>query len=200
MKYLIKIIIFYSFIILLMGGEAMAAAEEVQDIKQPGPNDFLIAPNAVIMPLERIVLVRKESDYCAIKFTRLWTGKTADDRYAEYESYYQDDKSGNFSKKNVQFRKDELDRPKPIWSIFGHPIFTGNRNIRCGPIRLWWAGIGSVYFYSLGQEEGDYGIELAPTPWTSISEVNVFDSRVKWYRFDEKRKDIIIPIDQLWEK
>jgi hypothetical protein len=29
--------------------------------------------------------------------------------------------------------------------------------------------------------------------------VNVFDPRVKWYRYDEKRERIFIHIDRLWE-
>jgi hypothetical protein len=58
---------------------------------------------------------------------------------------------------------------------------------------------GVIYFFSLSQKDGDYGIELAPTKWTDISQVNVFDPRLKWYRYDEKRKDTFIPIDQLWE-
>jgi hypothetical protein len=66
-------------------------------------------------------------------------------------------------------------------------------------LKLQWAGRGSVFFYAEGQEQGDHGIELAPTIWTDISEVDVFDPRIKWYRYDEQRKRMNISIDQLWE-
>jgi hypothetical protein len=46
----------------------------------------------------------------------------------------------------------------------------------------------------------DYGIELAPTPWTDIKELNIKDPRIKWYKYDEKRERVFIPIDKLWEK
>jgi hypothetical protein len=119
--------------------------------------------------------------------------------FANYESYYQGDGSGDFSKNNVQFKKDTLTHPKPKWSIFGHLIFNGNREIVCGPIKLFWSGRGAVYHFRLQQPQGDHGIELAPTPWSNVSEVNVFDPRITWYRYDEKRKRVNIPIDQLWK-
>ena len=108
------------------------------------------------------------------------------------------DKTGNFSNKNVQFIKGKLSSPKPRG--IGRLAFSfGNKEVRCGSIRLYWPGKSSVCFYSLNKEEGDYGIELAPTIWSDISQVNVNDSRIKWYRYDEKREDITIPIDRLWE-
>ena len=168
------------------------------DIGPPGPNDVHIGKTAIVMPLKNILLVRKDSDYCAIRFTEFWTGKTEEDVYARYESYHQGDKTGDFSKKNVTLRKDKLAFPKPRG--IGRLAFSfGNRNIHCGSLKLQWAGGGSVFFYAEGQEPRDYGIELAPTIWTDISEVDVFDPRIKWYRYDEERKRMNISIDRLWE-
>lgn len=188
-------------VFLIRGGNLTSSSQE-RDTDPKVPSEIHIAPHVVLMPLERIILVRKDSDYCAIKFNRFWGGqKTDQDWYAEYESYYQDDKTGDFTKDKVKFRKDVLSSPKAKWSLFGHPVvlFGVNKEIKCGPIRLWWTGKGSVYFFKRYQPEGDYGIELAPTPWSNISEVNVFDPRIKWYRYDEKREKVNILINQLWE-
>jgi hypothetical protein len=62
---------------------------------------------------------------------------------------------------------------------------------------LWLSNPG-VYFYGSQQTEGDYGIEFAPSKWTEISEINVFDSRLKWQRYDSKRQTMRINIDDLW--
>jgi len=150
------------------------------------------------MPIGKYLLIRKGSDYCIIKFTKFWIGDTENDQFAEYESYYQDDKTGYFSNKNVQYRKDKLDRHKPTWSIFGHPMTTGNRNTRCGPIELFWSGRGSVYFHKLGQHQKDYGIEMAPTPWKHIAQIDVFNPHIKWYRYNESRDCSNILIDKIW--
>jgi len=181
-----------------MAGENLMGSNQIENLLPPDPNDVVIAPNAVRIPLEKILLVRKGSGYCAVKLTKLWTGKSEEDRFAEYESYYQGDNTGNFSNKNVKFRKGKLSFPKPRG--IGRLAFSfGNRDIRCGPIKLAWYGEKWVYFFSTDQNQGDYGIELAPTKWTDISQVNVFDPRLKWYRYDPKRQDIKIPVDQLWE-
>lgn len=176
----------------------MTAFEQQGIIGSSGSDDVIIAPNAVVMPLGRILLVRKDSKYCAVKFTKFWTGKTEEDLYASYEAYYQADNTGDFSKKNVEFKKGDLSAPKPRG--IGRLAFSfGKKEIKCGSITLQWDGKGSIYFYRFDQDEGDYGIQLAPTKWIDISQVNVSDSRLKWYRYDSKRTKMTIPIDHLWE-
>ncbi len=193
-------ILFCLIAAFVTGGNGMEATERRQDLGSPSEY-VIVSPNAIIMPLGRILLIRRDSDYGAIKFTKFWTGKTEDDLYATYESYYQDDKTGDFANKNVKFTKEELRSPKPIFSLFGHPFAFGiKEEIKCGPIRLWWVGRGTVCFFKRSQRQGDYSIELAPTKWTDISHVNVSDPRLKWYRYDEKRKNIKIPLDRLWDE
>ncbi len=160
------------------------------------PDHAVVGPVALKVPLGRIILVRKDSEYCAIKFIQFWTGKTEEDWFASYESYYQGDKSGDFSRKTVEVRKEKLSSSKPR-GIGRFAFSFGNRDVLCGHIKLEWTDKGWVYFYGSDQREGDYGIELAAIPWTDISRVNVFDPRVKWYRYDPERKRVNIPIDKL---
>jgi len=160
-----------------------------------------IAGNCVRMPLGGILLVRKGFQSCAVRLAEMWTGETEEDRFTKYESYYQGDGSGDFSNKNVLFTREQLAERRGIWFFRIMLYRTGreNKEIKCGPIKLFCFR-GAVYFYREGrQKPGDYGIEFAPTKWTDISQVNAFDPRLKWYRYDEKRKDMFIPIDQLWE-
>ena len=192
------ILLFLLIAMIQTTGETVLASDKGDQSKSSTPNEVVITPVAVKIPLGKILLVRKTSEYCAVKFTKFWTGKTEFDWYASYESYYQGDKTGDFSNKNVLFIKDELSFPKPRG--IGRLAFSfGNKNVRCGPIKLFWFGQGWVCVYSSGEKQGDYGIELAPTKWADISQVNVFDQRLKWYRYDPKREDINIPVDQLWE-
>lgn len=195
-----KLVLLWLTVSVLIVGGAMASA----DVKTlPEANEVQIAPNAIGIPLGHILLIRNDSDYCAVKFIRCWTGQADYDQHAEYESYYQGDKTGDFRSKNVKYRKEEVYYTKPSFSIFGHPVRIGaKRDICCGPIELWWSGLNCkifVYYFRHDQKQGDYGIELAPTKWTDISQVNVFDPRLKWYRYDAKRKDTKIPMDRLWD-
>jgi len=178
------------------------------DVGQPRHDEAHIGQTAIVMPLGYLLLVRQDAEYCAINFTKAWSENTSEvgsmfvasgsDEYAIYNSWYQGDKSGDFSNKNVEFKTGKLSLSKPR-GIGRLAFSSGNKEIKCGSIKLLWSGNGSIHFYSKGQEQGDYGIELAPTPWTDITKVNVFDPRIKWYRYDENRKRINIPIDKLWE-
>ena len=105
-------------------------------------------------------------------------------------------KPGDFWKTNVKYSENELEFPKPRG--IGRFAFSFGQKIFCGPVELLGFGKGTVYFFSRRQEEGDYGIELAPTKWTHLSQINVFDKRLKWYRYDSKRTNIEIAIDDLW--
>jgi hypothetical protein len=169
-----------------------------QDAKPLNPDDVGIAPNAIRVPIGIFLLARKNQEHCAVKFTKFWTGKTQEDEFVTYESYYQGDRTGNFSNKNVKIKREKLSSPKPRG--IGRLAFSfGDRDIKCGSIKLEWSGKGWVYFFNSNQKQGDYGIELAPTIWMDISEVDVFDPRIKWYRYDEERKRMNIQINKLWE-
>lgn len=187
------------------GGQSPERKESEMPIES---NNVIITPVAVNMPLGKILLVRRNSDYCAIKFTKIWSENATEvdsifaargsDQYAMYDSYYQADKTGDFSKKNVQFKKDKLSFPKPR-GIGRFSFSFGNKDVRCGPFQLFWFGQGWIYFYGSGQKESDYDIELSPTKWTDIGQVNVSEPRLKWYRYDAKRQDTKIAIDELWK-
>jgi hypothetical protein len=55
----------------------------------------------------------------------------------------------------------------------------------------------NVSVHTEGTKLGDHGIELAPTRWSAINEVNVSDPRLRWFRYDEKRKETYIPREDL---
>jgi hypothetical protein len=192
------LVIVLSCFLALFTGKGEVLALYYGESGPPGPDEVQIAEVGIIMPLGKILLVRRASQYCAVKFTEFQAGKTKDDLYAKYESCYQDDGTGDFSLASVQRTKGDLLFPKPRG--IGRLAFSfGNKKIKCGPIGLFWTGGGSVHFYGEGQKQGDYGIELAPTPWTDISQVDVRHPRIKWYRYDAGRKRVNISIDKLWD-
>ncbi len=156
----------------------------------PGPEEVLIGRTSLSMPLGRILLVRKGSEYLAVKFTNTWLGETKYDHYTAYEFHYQGDGSGDFSKDTVESGTGELFFPK-VRGWMGIPIISGAKDtIRCGGIKIKWFYIATVDFLKN---------ELAPTPWTSITQVNVHDHRIQWYQKDSKRKKRTIHIDRLWD-
>jgi hypothetical protein len=42
-------------------------------------------------------------------------------------------------------------------------------------------------------------VEIAPTAWSEVSQINLNDKKLHWYHYDESRKDTLIPIEELAE-
>jgi hypothetical protein len=177
-------------------------------------NNVLIVWHGVSVPLGYITLIRDKNNYGAVKFTKNWIkewrfliGSTKrEDIFASYESYYQADSTGDFTKKNVIIHKGEVSykiRLSIFGLISGHPYWTtGDSDIRCGRLKLNWDGFNGINYLNFEQlynrkSRADY--EFAPTKWTDFSEVKVFDSRLEWFKCDEHRDDIVISINKLWE-
>ncbi len=170
---------------------ATMAPEEVS--RSRGPNDVHIAGNGIGMPIGRILLVRRGEETGAIRFLRKWSVISNRFTRAEYESYCLNNQPRKITDNTVIHKRDVAS-----WNFIAKFLFWGNAEVRCGSIRMFWTGGTMVYFYRGDQYVGDYGVEFAPTPWTDISQVNLRDARIKWYRYDVKRDRVNIPIDNLW--
>lgn len=193
--------------------------------QEPLPEEVGIYFSGIKMPLNRIILIRKENDYCALKFIDAWFemdeerlksldkylkqgGVTAESsresamkKYANYKSYYHEDGIPDFTHGSIQ-QKDGTASLLPLRGPFRPFVYQpGNGSVECGQFKLLWSYKTGVAFIPLGKGSSmrDYGIELAPMPWTEIKEISINDPRIRWYRYDDKRKTTFIPFDNLWD-
>jgi hypothetical protein len=219
-----RIIIFFILFLMIITTVSIKDIFAYTPERKAQPNEVGISSKGVEIPLNRIILIHKGNQYCALKFTNAWIemdeerlkayadlkkGRILDDvdreaamkKYADYESYYNDG-SPNFTNGSVQRKEGTaslLPLRGPVRPFTYQP---GNGCVECGQFKLLWSYKTAVTFIPLGKSSNirDYGIELAPTPWTDIKELNIKDPRIKWYKYDEKRERVFIPIDKLWEK
>lgn len=163
-------------------------------------DDVRITYSGAHMPLGRFLLIRKKDKICALKFTKFWSERQGleKEKHAAYISYYQNDGSGNFLSHNVKITEGKASHlPNRGWLR----LFTwqpGTTYVKCGPLEFGWGDYNFIGAFEEGDTLGDHRFEFAPTPWEDINEVNVFDKRIKWYRFDKNRKTIDMPLDKLW--
>jgi hypothetical protein len=196
---LVTNLLLFLLVLILTGcdrKQTLSASGSISDDTPMVPSDVRIGPHYIEMPIGKIFLIRNDKLYGAVKITKYWTGRNRNNQYASYESWYQDDGTGDFSNKNAKFRTEKAS--STLYGIGRFSFNFGNEEIRCGVFRLWWWGKGMVYFFRRGEQFDDYGIELAPTKWTDIREVNVFDPRLKWYKYDKNRLRTDIPVNELW--
>ena len=168
-------------------------------------DDAIVYWGGVAAPIGRFLLIRKDTETCAVLFKNFRRGgdakpgtafNTGEERlYADYDWYLQNDGSGDFGKENIKQGHDKV-AYGPLVGIGRLAFQTTNQRISCGTIKLYWTYPDIVRFLS-GSKVINAGIELAPTPWSNISEVNAGDSDVKWFQMDQNRMTTIIPVSDL---
>ncbi|MDH5717489.1 MAG: hypothetical protein OEZ22_07605 [Spirochaetia bacterium] len=157
-----------------------------------------IAPNCIGMPVEKIILIRHKDRYCAIKFTIFKkSNESSYDKttfYAEYESYQVFDKDKSISESNIKKKRNKLIQ-YPLRGIGRLAFQFGEIKINCGDFDFSWSWPGFVIFPEVeGNVKNEYVYEFAPTKWDDVFKVDLFDKRLKWYRYDSKRKDLRVSI------
>ena len=175
-------------------------AEDFDDAKMR--THALATWNDIGAPVGRFLLVRKDSDLCGIRFTECHRGRDArpptvfssgeESLDAKYECVCQGQSGGGFG----PLTRGEVNK-RASWGIGRLAFGGGDINVRCGRFELVWMYPTRVSFQAEGARLGDYGIEMAPTRWSTIGEVNVRDARLRWFRYDESRKVTWIPADDL---
>jgi hypothetical protein len=143
-----------------------------------------------------ILLARWSQKYCAIKFTDFPSGDSREGQDATYQSFYQPDGTGDFRTKSVILNEAKLSQTR-LHGIGRLAFSLGTTDIQCGPLKLMWSAKDWVYFLRPNQGDWKTGAELAPTGWTAVSQVNVFDPRLKWYGYAEARQRATVPIPRL---
>jgi len=153
-------------------------------------------------PLGKFLLIRKDASVCAVKFTEYHRGNDAkaptvfssgeESLDAKYECFCQSERGGGFGNPTL----GEVNK-RASWGIGRLAFGGGDLNVRCGPFKLPWMYPARVSFHIEGTKLGDQGIELAPTRWSAINEVNVSEARLRWFRYDASRKVTYIPSEDL---
>ena len=161
-------------------------------------NDAVIDSLYIGMPVGRVLLISRDSFIGAVKF--LQNEERPDGTYSKYE-YFEYEKGG--------FRKvseGEVLQKKPS-SGKGFFFHHGPNELAGPPLKLKNFSLfahaartdhAAVYF-SNARDKPDLKVRMAPTPWKDIMEVNLTDSRIRWFAYDKKESRKVIPIDKIWD-
>jgi hypothetical protein len=178
----------------------------VEKVEGKALSNAEIYATAVGAPLGYILLMRKDGDTCAIRFTEFHRGNDSKPQtrfrtneetlYAEYDWHSLGDKNRNQAKRNAMSGHESLIY-KPIVG-YGHlRIQRGKVTVKCGALEATWAYPVSV---SLLKPNGTYesnGIEVAPTQWAHVGDVNLSSPELVWYQYSEARELAYIPLEDL---
>jgi hypothetical protein len=186
-------------LIVILSGIAMPTQDSRDSAQQKFNEEtekVIVAENYVKVPIGSILLVRQNLKHGIVQFVSKRTGETKEDLWIDYQSWYLDE--ANTIQPSTKGELVSRRWVKRFGRVFSGPAGPEKKRIICGPLTIF-CDRGATYFYDVGKQPSSAGeIELAPTKWTNINQVDVFDSRIRWYRYDPKRPRFEIRIDQLW--
>jgi hypothetical protein len=193
-------------LIALLAFSAVCLGEGVNPL-----DDYNAADNAMMTwsdvgsPVGHMLLIRHGADRCVIRFTTFHRGHDAkpetalnsgaESFFAEYDWYHATAISDNHQGAGYESGHRAVSR-QALMGVGRLAFQPGDDEIHCGSFKLVWVYPVRVGFndrYSVK----DIGIELAPTKWTAIEQVNFKDTALRWYTVDEARKPTLIPIERL---
>ncbi len=198
---------------LVWGGQVEGGAKvqqvTLEEREQQAHGAAEIYAMGVGPPLGRLLLMRRGTDLCAVRFTEFHRGQDGtppslfhsgdEEFYAKYHWYYPENEVGSFTGDEVDSGHRELDRQPLVGLMFGRLGFQlGTTKVNCGPFHTNWYYPTMVSFDVIVEEGSiDSGIELAPTKWSTLSEINLKDPALIWYGYNEKQPNIFIPLEDL---
>jgi hypothetical protein len=133
-----------------------------------------VTSSNICVPPGLFFIVRKGDRRAAVRFTEVRRLKAAGTGYATYESYERAGADGRFSDAGKQTSTVSV----LGWSGF-HPLSQqkGDARLHAGPVTLDYNFPSCVSFTP-------HDVEIAPTHWTDIREVNANAPALRWFTYD----------------
>jgi hypothetical protein len=164
-----------------------------------------VTPLSVSAPLGRLVLIRYRDTLCAIRFNDFHRGsdeKPPTKFNSGEETRFATAEQLRLVRSEATWRI--LDRKTvnlvsgPVVGLGRVGFQKGRINLHCGSAKFEWTYPNNVSLGSYTQPTTKRVlVEIAPTAWTEVSEIDLSNEKLRWYRYDEGRKDTLIPIEEL---
>jgi len=176
-----------------------------RDVTAMTAEDISVDGTAVVMPVGRVLLIKKNEYLAAIKFVR---NEIREDGVSSKYEYYEYEK-GAFLRKKDDLILRKVPK-KTFWynltSFFFHGVAVGPSRLKLSSFILCIDAAdeshSTVYFWGgdcYREAKPDQKVQLAPTPLMNISQVDVNNEKIRWFGYKEQNERIIIPIDKIWD-
>ena len=182
---------------VVLGGFKIAQSQCSTDGPTNGAaQQFVLGGGYVKLPVGAFLLVRKNGEIGAIRIAKIEPGGTEWVGKSTYESFFQSDGSGSLTSANALRKTGEIDIQAPKGPGRGVYIYQPGQNkavvgkwsfVFINPNVMTMSAITRL------QGNGDHGYEFAPTSACKISEIDLSDKRLRWFRYD-RNASVTLPI------
>ena len=165
----------------------------------------VIAYGFVRAPLGGILLIRRDEDLCAVRFTKFHQGEFKTRTpfrmdghvvFAEYDWFLPAPGTVDFSDPAGETGHSKLEE-HPRIGLGRLSWVPGDYRVECGSFDPFWIYPTGVEVYEEDGRRHPPGLEFAPTSWRNPSEVDLQHPQLKWYGYDESRKTFLIRLNEL---
>jgi len=162
-------------------------------------------------PVGRWFLLKRNEDFCAVKFISFKRGhpenltlnREEESFYAKYHWAHRSNGWGSLFESNTEIEISEASKKPNFWRFL-----RGNDFVECGPLVVKWTypvGVSLIARnFNPNTNNLSNEIQIALTGWKQLSEVNINDNRLVWEQYDPDievdqigAKGVFIPIDEL---
>jgi hypothetical protein len=189
---------------------ASARSEEVTESTPHSKWELLardhayVTPLSVSSPLNSLLLVRYAGTLCAIRFRAFHGGdeKAPTAFNSGDETLFATAEQIRLVQSETTWRIFERKRldlvSGPVVGLGRFGFQKGRIGLHCGNAKLEWTYPNNVSLGSYTQPTAKRVlVEIAPTAWSEVSQINLNDKKLHWYRYDEGRKDTLVSIEEL---
>ncbi len=179
-------------VLLLFGWGSLPEASELS-LK---PEEVRIVRQAICLPLGRFVLIQRQDLFRAIIF--LSAEKHESGISASYQLYWP--REGWRQERGKISYRTRLTWLEILRNLISHEdsivrvekLKLDGLQLLCEPFETH-----AVIYFGTSPDNLDPAVEIAPTPWRTIQEVNLKDARLKWY--SSGSPELTAKIDELWK-
>lgn len=143
--------------------------------------------NAIQMPYKRIVLVRSEDGYGAIRLLRAASVGGLGNG-VKYEAWYQPDGSADFMNEQVEYASgyayEHYERDQIGVDSYAVTDVGSELNVKAGPLWVEWSHSNHLYPRPSrapgGEQPPVHEVQIAATPWHDVEQVDLERVDLRW--------------------
>ncbi|NWJ42078.1 MAG: hypothetical protein HXX12_14035 [Geothrix sp.] len=162
-------------------------------LQSKGEVRAIVGPWKISVPEGVILLIKKGDQFGALRFSAVKPDQEKGWGSAQFESAFQGDGSGSFSRSNILVGKGKV-HAKSLVGIGRVSFQVGHTTLKIGPYKFYYSFPNWVDMWPAGELADDYGFEFSLVQAKEFSAIDVTAPSLKWYRFDQNRRiEINVP-------
>jgi hypothetical protein len=166
---------------------ALSLGMPAQGADERPPTAVTVAQSQICVAPDLTILIKRGDQYGAVHFSGVVPGDRRGSGTANYESIFQGDGTGSFTKATAKRRSGKLE-DKELVGIGRAAVQTGDTSVRVGPFTFRYDFPGCLSMEQVGKAEGDEGFRFTAVRAPNLNAVDVHAGELHWFGYELNRR------------